>query len=192
MSRLAGVVALPAVLTVLGLSACSVEVSVGSTIGKDEVAEQAMGVLSEKGQRPKDVTCPEDVDAEVDAKTTCTATAEDGTEYDVNVTVTEVGDNDRAKLDVVARDAPATGEIDKAGLEQAAGQMLSQQLRRDVGTVSCPESVAAEVGAQTRCVLTNPQGTRFGVTIRVTEADPESGNVNIYAKVDGQPLEGEL
>lgn len=60
---------------------------------------------SEKiGEPPDDVTCPENLDAEVGASITCILT-EQGTEYDVTATVTSV-DGESANFDIKVADVP--------------------------------------------------------------------------------------
>ncbi|GAA1204340.1 DUF4333 domain-containing protein [Prauserella alba] len=211
MSRLARVVLVPLACAALALTGCSFEFSVGSTVDKEELEKQVMGALSEQDRRPKDVTCPGDLEPEVDATTTCTATGQDDVEREAKVTVTEVGEDDRVQFDVVldrgtedggstapdepvagesgrATDAPADDEIDRAVLARQAAQSLSREVGQHLGEVHCPEHVDAEVGASTRCVLTNPAGTRFGVTVDVTGLDAQSQDASFHVQVDAQPL----
>jgi hypothetical protein len=70
------------------------------TVSKADLATAAENLLEKQvGQRP-DVTCPDDLEAEVGATMRCTLTAEglDG-RYGVTVTVTKV-DGDQARFDV--------------------------------------------------------------------------------------------
>ena len=87
----------------LGVAACG-----AGTVAADEVTTRAEEVLEGEtgGVRPE-VSCPEDLPAEVGAEMRCTATVvgeED--EYGVTVTVTSVED-DQARFDVVVDDEPA-------------------------------------------------------------------------------------
>jgi hypothetical protein len=100
--RLRSLGALP--FLVLGLTACG-----AGSVDADDVATGAEDALEKQvGARP-DVTCPEDLEAEVGAKTRCTLTAEglDG-EYGVSVTVTAV-DGDDVNYDVLVDDEPTGG-----------------------------------------------------------------------------------
>ena len=94
-------IALP--LLALGLTAC------GGTLSAGEVATQAEAALEEQvGSRP-DISCPEDLDAEVGAETRCTLTAGgDPTEYGVTITVTAV-EGDTAEFDIVVDEEQAGG-----------------------------------------------------------------------------------
>ena len=62
-------------------------------------------------------------------------------------------------------------------------------LEQQVGvrpTISCPEDVKAEVGAQTRCTLTAPDDpAEYGVSIKVNEVDGTNARFDI--QVDDQP-----
>jgi hypothetical protein len=91
--------AVPALL--LGLSACG-----AGSLSADEVATGAEDALEEEvGIRP-DITCPDELEAEVGAEMRCTLTAEgvEG-EYGVTVTITEVQD-DTANFDVQVDEEP--------------------------------------------------------------------------------------
>ena len=86
----------------IGLSACG-----GSgTISAKEVATKAEDALEKQvGVRP-DVTCPEDLKAEVGATTRCTLTAgDDPTKYGVSIKVSKV-DGDNAKFDIQVDEQP--------------------------------------------------------------------------------------
>jgi hypothetical protein len=78
--------ALPLLLVVLGGCAAG-------PLSAEDVATRAEDALEERsGVRPE-ITCPEDLAAEVGARTTCTLTAGgDPTEYGVEVTVTSIED----------------------------------------------------------------------------------------------------
>ena len=88
-------------LLALGVSACG-----ASSLAADDVAEGAEDALeAEVGARP-DVSCPQDLEAEVGAETRCTlSVAGDTAEYGVTVTVTSVQD-DTANFDVQVDDEP--------------------------------------------------------------------------------------
>jgi hypothetical protein len=89
-------------LLALGLAACG-----SGTLTADDIAEGAETALEEQvGARP-DVSCPEDLEAEVGAETRCTLTAgDDPTEYGVTVTITSV-EGDNANFDVQVDEEPA-------------------------------------------------------------------------------------
>jgi hypothetical protein len=94
--RLAAVPALVAVLTACG----------AGDLAADDVATKAEDALEEQvGVRPE-ISCPEDLPADVGASTRCTFTAgDDPTEYGVQVTVTSV-DDDAVRFDVEVEDRP--------------------------------------------------------------------------------------
>lgn len=92
--------------TSLALGACSANVSVGTkTVAKAELETEVQSRLSKTvGEQALPITCSGDLDAEVDATTTCTMTDSDGT-YGVAVTVPSVGDG-TAEFDVQVADQP--------------------------------------------------------------------------------------
>jgi hypothetical protein len=98
--RLSLLVAVP--FLVAGLVACGGN----SVLTADTVAASAADALEQQvGVRPS-VTCPDDVEAAVGAKTRCTLTgSDDPTQYGVTVTVTSV-DGKNATFDVTVDDQP--------------------------------------------------------------------------------------
>ena len=88
-------------LLVAGLAACG-----AGTLDGEEIADEAENALEgQVGTRP-DITCPEDLEAEVGAETRCTLTAGgDDTEYGVTITVTNV-DGDDAEFDIQVDEEP--------------------------------------------------------------------------------------
>lgn len=87
------------------LVGCSASVHVGSSGPKMSAAKLSETVtekLAATTGRPKpDITCPEDLAAEVDTTTRCTLTADDGSTLGVTVTVTSV-DGDQINFDIEA------------------------------------------------------------------------------------------
>jgi hypothetical protein len=82
----------------LGLTAC------GSSIGQDELEKQVSSALESQFGVAADVSCPGDLDAEVDATTECTATDPDtGERIGLRITVTSVEDG-TANFDIAPVD----------------------------------------------------------------------------------------
>jgi hypothetical protein len=92
-------IAVPVLL--LGLAGCG-----AGSLAAEDVATGAEDALEQQvGERP-DISCPEDLPAEVGAETRCTLTAGgDPTEYGVTVTVTSV-EGDTANFDVQVDEQP--------------------------------------------------------------------------------------
>ena len=82
----------------LGLTACS------SSIEQDELERQVSSTIESQFGVAADVSCPGDLEAEVDASTECTATDPDsGEEIALQITVTSV-EGDTANFDIVPVD----------------------------------------------------------------------------------------
>ena len=98
---------LAAPLLALTLAGCTFSASSSDSLPADDVAEGAEEALeAQVGARP-DVTCPDDLAAEVDATTRCTLSMDgDPEQYGVTVTVTSV-DGDTANFDVQVDEEPA-------------------------------------------------------------------------------------
>ena len=79
----------------LGLGACS------SSIEQDELERQVSSTIESQFGVAADVSCPGALEAEVDARTECTATDPDsGEEIALQITVTSV-EGDTANFDIV-------------------------------------------------------------------------------------------
>ncbi|MFC7327414.1 DUF4333 domain-containing protein [Marinactinospora rubrisoli] len=88
----------------LSAAGCSFSIG-GSSVGSDDVAnEVARQLETEVGRMPDDVTCPENLPAEVGASVRCELTA-DGQTYGVTVTATEV-EGTNVRFDVEVDDEP--------------------------------------------------------------------------------------
>ncbi|MQY28101.1 DUF4333 domain-containing protein [Nocardia aurantia] len=104
--RIAGCLTVAFAVATTLLTACSGSVSVGTrSVDKNEVAAQISGKLEQQvGQKPDSVTCPQNLPARTGATLVCTLD-DQGTKYDVTVTVTSV-DGDQAKFDIQVADTP--------------------------------------------------------------------------------------
>jgi Domain of unknown function (DUF4333) len=91
-------------LLLVALAACGT-----SPLPAEDVAEKAEDALEEQiGARPE-ISCPDDLEAEVGTEMRCTLTAGgDPTEFGVTITVTSVED-ENVNFDVEVDDAPADG-----------------------------------------------------------------------------------
>ena len=162
---------------VLAVAGCSGSVSINQekTVAKADVADQISTKVNEKaGRKPESVTCPGDLKAAVGASLDCQMTY-DGQPYGVNVTVTSV-DGDRVNFDIVET-------VNKDDVAKQISNQLGQQFGR-TPDVTCPNDLKGDVGATTRCQLTD-QGSTYGVTVTVTSS--EGGDVKFDFKVDEQP-----
>ncbi len=82
----------------IGVTACS------SSIGQDELEKQVSSTLESQFGVAADVSCPGDLDAEVDATTECTAIDPDtGEKIGLRITVTSV-EGDTANFDIAPVD----------------------------------------------------------------------------------------
>jgi hypothetical protein len=72
----------------------------------------------------------------------------------------------------LAATLPACGksDVDRVQLETQIQRSLQDQAspRFDVGTVSCPDRLRAEKGAQTRCSITTTAGRTMTAVVTVT------------------------
>lgn len=76
----------------LALSACEGEVSFGGdTVSAGDIETEATTALTkEVGEAPESIDCPDDLDAEEGATTTCTLTDKRGKSFDMTATVSSI------------------------------------------------------------------------------------------------------
>lgn len=94
--------ALAALVLVAGATLTGCSAAVPQADVEDQISQQ---YEQQVGTPPEDVSCPEDLTAEKDTEMTCTVT-EDGTDFDVLVTVTSV-EGDTANFDIEVVDPEA-------------------------------------------------------------------------------------
>ncbi|GAA3736917.1 hypothetical protein HDA32_005507 [Spinactinospora alkalitolerans] len=94
-------------LALMSAGACSFNFSVGgSSVDGQTVADESAAMLEEQvGQAPDNVTCPEDLPAEVGAEIRCELTA-DGATYGMTVTTTTVEGSD-VNFDIQVDEQPS-------------------------------------------------------------------------------------
>ncbi|MEU3305641.1 DUF4333 domain-containing protein [Nocardiopsis sp. NPDC055551] len=195
------------------LAGCSFSFGGPGAVPADDVAEQSARMLAEEvGQIPDEVTCADDLPAEVGSEIRCEL-VDDGVTYGVTVTVTSVEGND-VEWDIVVDDETTDGSAPDPGNTadettgeeggttggeggQASGETVpaaevaeqsSAELAEVVGqtpdSFTCSEDLPAQVGAEIRCELVDGTDT-YGVTITTSSVD--GSNVDWDIQVDQAP-----
>jgi hypothetical protein len=77
--------------------------------------------------------------------------------------------------------------VDRGELESGVKSKLEAAVGAKAKSVTCPNSLDAEVDATTRCTLEAMDGSKIGVTVTVTSVD--GGQVTYDAKADDAPME---
>ncbi|GAA2106559.1 DUF4333 domain-containing protein [Streptomyces synnematoformans] len=193
------------VLAVLLSAGCSVSVGSSSdSMSKEDVAEKASEALAkEVGRQPDDVTCEDDLKAEVGATVRCELT-DGGTKVGVTVTAKSV-DGDTIRMDVKADDAPkadpsaspaedgsaspgtggASESVPSSEVERQGRTALAAQVGREPDSFHCPQDLPARVNATVRCVL-GAESQQWGVTVTATSVAGDT--VQMDFKVDSTPM----
>lgn len=106
--RAAGAMALP----ILAAVAASCSTGGDDAVSREDVQENVADELEQlTGERPSEVDCPDDLDAEEGATMRCTLAADDGSSIGVTMTVTEV-DGDNVQWDIQVDDTVESGPTD--------------------------------------------------------------------------------
>jgi hypothetical protein len=155
----------------------------GQTVDDGDLVDQVSSVVEQaSGSAPDAVDCPDDLDAEEGATTTCEVTVGDAT-YDTAVEVTGV-DGDTAEFDVVVPEDLRQLRLAAEDVEQQVASQVAAQVGTAPDDVTCPEDLPAEVGATTTCLLTDGED-EFDTAIEVTGVD--GTNVNFSIEVAPEP-----
>ncbi|MCH1865416.1 DUF4333 domain-containing protein [Nocardioides sp. CFH 31398] len=175
-TRTAGAVVLAGVL-VGALAGC------GRTVDEDDVVDEVSAVVEDaSGSAPDGVDCPDALDAEEGATTTCEVSV-DGTTYDTDVEVTGV-EGDSAEFDVIVPDDLRLPRVAAEDVEQEVASQVAAQVGSAPDGVSCPEDLPAEVGATITCTLVDGED-EYDTSVEVTEVD--GTDVNFFIQVADEP-----
>ena len=141
-----------------GLAGCA------GSVPKDDVASAIGSKLTEQGVSAGQVTCPEDLEAEVGKTVRCEFVV-DEQPVDAVAMVTSVQDG-QANFDITTEARP----IAKALLDQKVAEQVAQELQTDVDGADCAGDLAAEVGKSVKCTVTGG-GESIDLNVSVTSVD---------------------
>jgi Domain of unknown function (DUF4333) len=74
------------------------------------------------------------------------------------------------------------GAVSKASVEKKIADSLEKQIGQRPKAIICPDDLKATVGTRMRCQLVAPDGTKIGLTVRVTSV--KGDDVNYHFQVD--------
>ncbi|BBY55472.1 DUF4333 domain-containing protein [Mycobacterium koreense] len=83
-------------------------------------------------------------------------------------------------------DADSDPAIPQNGLAELTKQKLANTAGPEPESVECDGDLPATVGIKRRCVLTTPEGTRYGVTVTATKVNGDQ--IDFEAVVDDKPM----
>ncbi|MTJ63059.1 DUF4333 domain-containing protein [Nocardia seriolae] len=169
-------------LTFVPFIAVGCSSSGSGSVSKSDVQTKTGSFYKDKSHEDaKSVSCDGSLPAKVEATQSCTATAADGQSWPITVKVTKVDGKD-VYYDLSFTDA-FVGPDDVTS-------SVSDFYREKVGVApkssTCNGLLRGATGATIRCVITESDGTRWGVTAKTTNV--EGTKVNYDMIVDDQPL----
>ncbi|MEU0542002.1 DUF4333 domain-containing protein [Nocardia sp. NPDC005978] len=173
------IAALPLVFVPILVAGCN---SGPGSVSKSDVESKTGSVFHDTSHEDaKSVVCEGDLDAKVDATQKCAITSGDGQTWSVLAKVTKVeGDTAYYDLDIT----------DKYVAPDDVASNVSNFYQERVGTApkasTCTGLLRGATGTKIRCVVTEADGTRWGVTATTTNV--EGDQVNYDMIVDDQPL----
>jgi predicted thioesterase len=155
--------------------ACSFTFGSSHTVSKSDVEGQISSkFLDSGGGKPSSVTCPNDLDAKVGAKITCSMKVKDQP-YLVDVTVTTVNGND-VKFDMQEK-------IGKDQVQQLITAKMSDSSGNKPDSVTCPGDLTGRVGAEVNCQM-KIKGTSYNVNATVSSVNGNEITPDIVETVD--------
>ncbi|MCK9248631.1 MAG: DUF4333 domain-containing protein [Solirubrobacteraceae bacterium] len=158
-----------AVAASLLLAACGT-----ATLSQDEIQSTIAEQFKAQGVPLTDVSCPDDIEAEVDTPISCTGKNPSGTVLRLEGKVSGI-DGDKARFEVKAVGGTAPG----ATIAAQVKQLLEQQVGQTAKAMTCPDTVEIPTPEPVRCTLTTQDDDRLGVSVTIDEQS------KISAKVDG-------
>jgi hypothetical protein len=143
--------------------------SVTSTVDRNEVASTVASAMRDQGVTAEQVSCPEDLVAEVGRVLRCEFST-GGQPVDAVVTVTSVSGG-TARYDIHTEARP----VARALLDEKVGQLIGEQAGVTIDSTSCSGDLPAQVGRSVNCMVSGA-GETAGFTVTVTSI--EGGQVN--------------
>ncbi|AYF77924.1 DUF4333 domain-containing protein [Nocardia yunnanensis] len=170
-------------LTFVPLLALGCSTSSGSgSVSKSDVQSKVSSFYKDKAhENAKSVSCDGDLPAKVDATQNCTATAADGQTWAVTTKVTKVDGKD------VYYDINLTDDfVAPDDVASSVSNFYQQQVGSAPQSSTCNGLLRGATGSSIRCVVTEADGTRWGVTAKTTNV--EGTKVNYDMIRDDQPM----
>jgi Domain of unknown function (DUF4333) len=157
-----------AVLLVLGAVACGGGDGAGD-LARDDVASTIGAQLQEQGVQAEDVSCPEDLPAEVGRSVRCEFVV-DGQPVDAVATVGSV-EGETVRYDIRTEARPVAEDL----LEEKVAQQVAEQAGVPVDEADCTGDLPAQVDGTVGCAVTGG-GETASMVVTVTSVD--GGQVN--------------
>ncbi|MEV6066807.1 DUF4333 domain-containing protein [Nocardia sp. NPDC052001] len=177
MRRLAAVIATASIP--LFMISCS---SGPGSVSKSDVETKMGGLFHDKSHEDaKSVVCDGDLKAEVDATQSCTITSADSQTWKTTAKVTKV-DGDTANYDIEILDKFVSPD----DIATNVAKLYSDQVGTAPKSSTCNGLLRGATGANVRCVVTEADGTRWGVTVTTTNVEGDTVNYNMVR--DDQPM----
>ncbi|WP_040815197.1 DUF4333 domain-containing protein [Nocardia concava] len=155
--------------------------STGSVSKSDVQAKVSSFYKDQSHEDAKSTSCDGSLPAKVDATQTCTATAADGQAWAVTAKVTKVDGKD-VYYDLNLTDAFVAPD----DVAAKVANFYQEQVGTPPQSSTCNGLLRGATGASIRCVVTEADGTRWGVTAKTTNV--EGTTVNYQMIRDDQPL----
>lgn len=162
--RRTGAVLTAVALTGMTLTGCSFSVGSGGApvVAKADLQKDISDRMEKAGEKPKSVTCKDDLKGEVGKTVTCEVAITDDNVIDPVVTVTKV-DGSTVSYDM-------TPAVSKEHLQTAVSRLLSQSANTPVESITCESGLDGKKGSEAHCEVTQG-GTTLKRTVEVTKVD---------------------
>jgi hypothetical protein len=162
------------------VSGCTINIgnrnpSSTAKVSKEDLQKDISRRVTNAGQTPQSVTCPDDLVGEPGQSTRCEVTMSATSSFEPIVTVTSV-QGTKVNYDV-------TPAVSKTQLETAVSQMVANSTKEPVASVSCESELQGKLGAVAYCDVSAGGAT----TRRTVEVTNVSGLLMNYGVVPVLP-----
>lgn len=162
------------------VSGCTINIgnrnpSSTAKVSKEDLQKDISQRVTNAGQTPQSVTCPDDLVGEPGQSTRCEVTMSATSSFEPIVTVTSV-QGTKVNYDI-------TPAVSQTQLEASVSQMIANSTKEPVASVSCESELQGKIGAVAYCDVTAGGAT----TRRTVEVTNVSGLLMNYGLVPMLP-----
>ncbi|MFI1914679.1 DUF4333 domain-containing protein [Nocardia sp. NPDC020380] len=152
------------------------------SVDKSDIQTKVAGFYhDESHEDAKSTTCEGDLKAEVGAQQKCTVTAGNGQTWPVTVKATKVEDKT-----VDYEETFDSKYLKPDDVAKEVARIYNEQTGKTAKATSCTGLLPGATGTTLRCVATEDDGTRWGVTATTTNI--EGDQINYTVKFDDSPM----
>jgi hypothetical protein len=177
-----------AAVVCVAVSGCTINIGnrnppSAAKVSKADLQKDISGRLTDAGQTPQSVSCPDDLLGQVGQSTRCEVTMSATSSFEPVVTVTSV-EGTNVNYDI-------TPAVSKTQLEASVSQLVANSTKEQVASVSCESGLQGKTGALAYCDVTI-HGATSRRTVDVTNVSGLAMSYGLVPMLPRAAVEGSL